>query len=193
MRNVSVTAAACASATVGASSWSTKWSGTNSVEKPAPSTRRASSVKSIADFVLCTMAPNRNARLPPIGRRSYECGSGRARGAETAEAAFGVVERVDLAPDDGLDALNHQLSDAITRSNLERLRRIGVDQQHPDLVAVAGIDEPRRVEARDAVLEREARTRLHEPRVPLGDRDRDAGRDRGTPTARLQHRALARV
>src|SRR5262245_30707669 len=153
MRNVSVTAAACASATVGASSWSTKWSGTNSVEKPAPSTRRASSVKSFADSVLCTMAPNRNARLPPIGRRSYECGSGRARGAEAAQAAFGVVERVDLAPGDGFDTLNDQLSDAIAGSHFERFRRVGVDEQHPDLVAVAGIDEAGRVEAGDAVLE----------------------------------------
>ena len=54
------------------------------------------------------------------------------------------------------------------------LGRVGVDEQHLELVAVAAVDEPRRVEAGDAVPQRQAAAGLHEPGVALGDGDRDA-------------------
>ena len=69
------------------------------------------------------------------------------------------------------------------RLDLERLDRIEVHEQHADLVAVAGVDEARRVHDRDAVPQREARARLHEARVARRDRDRDAGRHERAPAA----------
>ena len=58
------------------------------------------------------------------------------------------------------------------------LRRVGVDEQHLELAAVLRVDEPGRVQAGDAVLEREARAGQHEPGVPGRDRDREPGRAR---------------
>ena len=61
--------------------------------------------------------------------------------------------------------------------------RVGVEQNHAYLAAVAGVDQPRGVDDRDAVPEREARPRHDEPRVAVRDRHREPGAD---------HRALAR-
>ena len=56
-------------------------------------------------------------------------------------------------------------------------RAVRVQQHDPQLAAVAGVDEPRRVDHRDPVLRGEARARLDEARVALGDRDGEAGAD----------------
>ena len=63
-------------------------------------------------------------------------------------------------------------------------RAVGVQQHDPQLAAVAGVDEARRVDDRDAVLRREPRTRLDEPRVAVGDRDREPGADERTLAGR---------
>ena len=61
---------------------------------------------------------------------------------------------------------------------------IGVEQVDEQLAAVAGVDEPGRVDDRDAVLRGEPRARLHEAGVPLGDRDGEPGRDERALTGR---------
>ena len=60
---------------------------------------------------------------------------------------------------------------------------VGVDQEHLELVAVAAVDQPGRVEAGDAVLEGQAAAGLDEPGVPGGEGDGDAGRDEGPAAA----------
>ena len=62
-------------------------------------------------------------------------------------------------------------------------RRVGVVEDHAQLAAVAGVDQPGRVDDRDPVLGGEARARRDEPGMTLRDRDGDA---------RADQRALAR-
>ena len=57
-------------------------------------------------------------------------------------------------------------------------RAVRVEQHDPDLAAVAGVDEPGRVDDADAVARREPRARLDEAGVALGDLDREPGRRR---------------
>ena len=72
---------------------------------------------------------------------------------------------------------DHELGDPHPRLDDERLARVGVEQVDLQLAAVAGVDEARRVDDRDAVLRGEARARLDEAGVPLRDRDGEAGPD----------------
>src|SRR5215218_8877557 len=183
MRNVLVAAAANPSATIGANGASTKWSGMNSVEYPRPSSLRACSAHPAPVRAPDACTPNRNLRVM----------WSHSRGAEAEGVAVGDIERVDRLPLDLLDALDHQLRDAIAPLDGERRGRIGVDQEHLELTAVLRIDQPRRVEARDAVLEGESRAGQHEARVTCGYRDREAGRDERTATARCELDAFARV
>ena len=69
----------------------------------------------------------------------------------------------------------------------ERLGAVRVQQQHAQLAAVAGVDQPGRVDERDPVARRGPRARQDEPGVPGRDRDRDARAD-----ARRARRAAAR-
>ena len=79
--------------------------------------------------------------------------------------------------------LHHELRDPVAAADLERLGGVEVHEQHLELVAVARVDEPRRVEAGDPVAERQAAAGLHEPGVALRDGERDARRHEG-PAAR---------
>ena len=55
---------------------------------------------------------------------------------------------------------------------------VGVQQQHAHLAAVPGVDEPGRVDERDAVTQRQPRARQHQAGVPGRQLDREAGGDR---------------
>ena len=85
-----------------------------------------------------------------------------------------------------------ELGDAHPRLDDERLARVGVEQRDAQLAAVAGVDEPRRVDDRDPVLRREPRARLHEPRVPVRDRDGEPGRRRALARPARARRARTR-
>src|SRR4051794_27475857 len=74
-----------------------------------------------------------------------------AAAAEPAEASLARRKLVDGLERHRVDPLHHELRDAVSPLHRVPLVRIGVEEDHPNLVAVAGIDEPRRVEARDAV------------------------------------------
>ena len=76
-------------------------------------------------------------------------------------------------------------------STTKRLACVGVQQRDLQLAAVAGVDEARRVDDRDAVLRGEAGARLDEAGVPVGDRDGEPGADERALTRR-QLDALAR-
>ena len=58
---------------------------------------------------------------------------------------------------------------------LERPRAVGVQEQHPHLAAVAGIDQARRVHQRYPVPGREPGARQHQARPAVRDLERDAG------------------
>ncbi len=62
-------------------------------------------------------------------------------GAEAAVAAGRVGEGLGLDRLGEDDRADHQLGDAVTRLDPEDLRRVGVEQQHPNLAAVAGVDQ----------------------------------------------------
>jgi hypothetical protein len=76
--------------------------------------------------------------------------------------------------------LDHELCDPVASAYLIRTHRIGVDEQDPELVAVATIDQPRGVEARHAVTEGETAAWQDEPGIAMGKRDGDSGGDKRT-------------
>ena len=86
-------------------------------------------------------------------------------------------QRVHLVEDGVLDPLDDELGDPVAAVEHDRLPRVEVDERHLDLAAVAGVDRAGRVDQRHAVLHREPGPRVHEGGVPLGQRDRDAGRE----------------
>ena len=57
--------------------------------------------------------------------------------------------------------------------DLERLVLVGVQEHHLHLAAVAGIDQPGRVDEADPVPRRQSRPRENEARPAVGDRHRD--------------------
>src|SRR5581483_3870857 len=69
--------------------------------------------------------------------------------------------------------------------------RIRVEQDNPQLAAIAGVDEPGRVDHRDAVLRGKPGAWLDVAGVAVGNRDREAGAD-DHALARRQLDAVAR-
>ncbi len=87
--------------------------------------------------------------------------------------------------------MHDELRDAHARLDDERLVRVGVEQDHLQLAAVARVDEAGRVHDRDAVPGREPRARLDETGIAVGDRDREAGAD-GRALSRRELDSFAR-
>jgi hypothetical protein len=103
-----------------------------------------------------------------------------ARRAEATHAALAVRQLVDLDELEVRDGKDDELRDAHARLDDKSLAGIGVDQVDEQLAAVAGIDEARAVDDRDAMLRREAGPRLYEACVAVGDRNGQSGRNEGT-------------
>jgi hypothetical protein len=80
------------------------------------------------------------------------------------------------------------LRDAVAGRDLERGLAVGVQQQHLQLAAIAGVDQARRVDERDAVFGGESGARQHEPRVAQRQLDGDARADRRAPSRRERRR-----
>ena len=118
---------------------------------------------------------------------------------EAAGAARGGRELLGGLEADVLDALDHELSDAVAGLHDEGRHRVRVHEHDAELTAIAGVDEARRVEARHTVVHREAAAREHEAGVADGDRDGDAAADRrpaaagGQLGALVGHEVAARV
>ena len=102
---------------------------------------------------------------------------------EPERVPCGVVEHVDGVPLDVGDGLDDELGNAIASVNFVRRARVGVHEQHLQLTAILGVDQARRVQNGDAVLEGQPRARQNEAGIARGNRDREAGRyERSTPS-----------
>src|SRR4051812_34019266 len=82
---------------------------------------------------------------------------------------------VDLDELRVLDALEHELGDAVAAAQNDRLGRIVGDDDHLDLAAIPGVDGARSVDETEPGTHGKARSRMHECRVTIWYGDRDAG------------------
>jgi len=116
--------------------------------------------------------------------RRRQTGAGARRSASRrAEAALAPLAGGELGHLDGIgggERDHQQLRDAIAGRDLEG-GGAGVEQEHAHLAAVAGVDQPGRVDQGDPVPGGETGAREHEGRVALGDLDGDAGPHRRPP------------
>ncbi len=114
------------------------------------------------------------------GRPIWEDWAPRHPGApESAGAALGRRQLLHLDQLHGLHGLHHELRDALAALDGDGGARIVVDEQHLHFAAIPGVDQPRRVEHRDAVAERETRAGKDETGEARRDRDRQSGGDGG--------------
>jgi len=82
--------------------------------------------------------------------------------------------------------LDHKLRNPVAPPELDRLLGIGVQQNHLDLATVPGIDGAWRIDDGHAAAGGQAGTWMHEPCVPIRQRNAHAGADHG-PLPRLKH------
>ena len=75
-----------------------------------------------------------------------------------------------------LDRLDHELRDPVAAVDLVGRRRVGVHEHHPQLVAIARVDEAGRVQHGHPVLQGEAAAGQHEPGMTRRDGDREPRR-----------------
>src|SRR5688500_18180200 len=86
------------------------------------------------------------------------------------------------------DRSGHELGDPFSTHDFERLGA-EVGEDHLYLTSIVAVDGTGRVEAGDAVLDRQARSRANLDLVALGDGDCEA-RSHGMPRARLKRQAF---
>ena len=133
------------------------------------------------------LAAEQHAVLPAHERRDTDARIHALSVPRRAEAALAPLRFGQLLDLDRLDlrARDRRAGRSASRAR-RRTTRASVFSSATELAAVAGVDEPRRVHDRDAVPRREPRARLHEPGVPVRDRDGEPG------AARPDRPALAR-
>src|SRR5262245_7082293 len=108
--------------------------------------------------------------------------SGRAVAAVTALRSWQVQH---LWPERAFYLLNHKLGNPVTSPELDRVDGIAVQQKHLDLATVPCVDSARRIDNRQPMPRGQSRARMHEPCVPIWQRDAHACAD-SDPLARLQ-------
>src|SRR3954469_13636451 len=82
---------------------------------------------------------------------------------EAVTAAGRLFEHIHLVEIGDRVAHEHQLGDAVAELDVERLRRVGVQQQDADLASIAGVDEPGCVRERYPVTRSKAAARQDQP------------------------------
>ena len=115
-----------------------------------------------------------------------------SRMAKAAGSALALGQGFDGEEAGDLDGHDHELRDPVAAVHRVRLVGIGVDENDLDLAAKARIDEPRGVEARNAVADRQPAAGEHEPGEALGDRDRVARRDERAAATRPEDDVVCR-
>jgi len=97
-----------------------------------------------------------------------------------------------LAENRAFYLLDHKLRNPVAPPELDRLLGIGVQQNHLDLATVPGIDGAWRIDDGHAAAGGKAGARMHEPGVPIRQRNAHAGTDHG-PFSRLKQRVRSDV
>src|SRR5262249_23984808 len=158
-----------------------------------PSASASSSTRGSPRRLIAVSNERRAAgRVSSVGSSRTLSGYSEPGASEPTESADRGGQRLDGDERALLDRLHDELCDAVTALHAIARVRIGVDEQHLDLVSVAGIDQPRRVETGDAVTQRQPTARLYEGGVTVRKRDRDAGRHEGSSSARFEVGILPR-
>src|SRR5205823_13589214 len=134
-------------------------------------------------------------RGPPSGGRPKPGCAARAasvgRAAEALLAALAPRQLADLSRLGERHRDDDELRDSHPRLDDEPLGAIRVEQDHPQLAAVTGVDEAGRVQDGDTVARGESRAWLDETGMTIRDCDGEAGADHGAlPRSELY--ALAR-
>ena len=127
------------------------------------------------------------------GSRTWpvRCGSA-PRMAEAARPPVAAGQRLGGDETGHPDGDDDELGDPVSPADGVGLTGIGVDEDDLDLAAVARVDEPRGVEARHAVADRQAAAGEHQPGVAGGNCDRQARRDERPPTGGPEDDVLRR-
>ena len=132
------------------------------------------------------VAAEQNAPVPAEDRRDPDARLGSQRSPDEPKPPSPravSVSSLDLDDVDRERRDDEQLGDPHARLDRERLLAVGVEQDHADLAAVAGVDHPGCVDDREAVPQREPRARHDEPGVTVRNRDGEPRAD-GGPLAR---------
>src|SRR2546430_10471638 len=131
--------------------------------------------------------------LSPHGPRTNGRSS-RARGPEAANAPLALGQLLGLDELELRHLQDDELGDPHSRLYEERFRAVGVQQHDPDLAAVAGVDQARRIDHGDAVPRGEPRAWLDGAGVALRNRNRQTGAyHRPLPRAELDALASGQV
>lgn len=88
-------------------------------------------------------------------------------GAEAPVTTPSLSERLHLDRIGKGDRRNYQLRDPVSGLNPKGLSRIGIEQQHPDFAAIAGVDQAGAVDQSNPMVARESGPRQHQPSMPL--------------------------
>ena len=112
--------------------------------------------------------------LPRVSGRKQ---LGDAGGAETSVASVGFIQFVYLYEVDRGDFLDDELGYAVAFIDLDVVGGIQVDEDNLEFSSVVGVDEARRVDYRQALLDGQAATGLDEAGVAIGQGDGQPGRD----------------
>ena len=112
--------------------------------------------------------------------------------AEAARPA--LASRKGLGGDEAgcLDVDDDELCDAVATVHRVALVGVGVNEDNPDLAAVARVDEPWGVEARHAVADRQSAAGEHQPGVAGGDGHGLPGRNERPAAGGLENDVLRR-
>jgi len=86
-----------------------------------------------------------------------------------------TVETLHHLPGHVAHLTQHQLRDAVAAIHVVAVVGIGVHQQHLHLASVAGVDDARRVQHGDAMVQGQPTARHHEAHPPHGNGHRDTG------------------
>src|SRR5262245_1260594 len=157
---------------------------------PAPSAAISAAVSVARSRSLATRRRPNTAHLlqssagDRAGGKSARVTAGRA---ETALGPGRTGQGGHLTERHLFHALHHELRDPVAAPERDRASRIGVQQDHLDLATVSGVDRARRVDDGDPVPGGQPGARVHERRVPGGQRDRDAGANQRALARRQVH------
>lgn len=103
-----------------------------------------------------------------------------AAGAEASVASVGFIQFVYLYEVDRGDFLDDELGYAVTFVDLDVVGGVQVDEDNLEFSSVVGVDEARRIDYRQALLDGQAAAGLDEAGVAIGQGDGQPSRDQTT-------------